>query len=110
LAGQYPGRNPHALRNFEPDQSYWIKQTIGWTGEDPSIARVDPFERPFPVDDVPEFLHTREYAELVNARKALAQEGPTFHYPEPYDAERIYNLNLLDPLALAAEREEREEE
>jgi hypothetical protein len=46
----------------------------------------------------------------VNARKALAQEGPTFHYPEPYDAERIYNLNLLDPLALAAEREEQEEE
>lgn len=59
---------------------------------------VKTFERPFPVK-TPAFMESEKYAELVAKRKQVAKERFT-HYPEPYDAERIYNLNLLDPLAL----------
>ncbi len=55
------------------------------------------FERPFPIE-TPPFMKTKAYADLKAKRKLVADEKFT-HYPEPYDAERIYNLNLLDPLA-----------
>ncbi|MGD2175990.1 MAG: hypothetical protein PVJ27_11350 [Candidatus Brocadiaceae bacterium] len=42
-------------------------------------------------------MRSRRYADLIAKRKQLAEERT--HYPEPYDAERIYNLNLKDPLA-----------
>lgn len=53
------------------------------------------FERPFPVE-IPEGMLTDAYAEAVRQRKLenLARE----YYPPRYDAERIYNLNLRDPL------------
>jgi arylsulfatase A-like enzyme len=54
------------------------------------------FKRPFQLD-VPPFMQTKKYAGLVAKRKEMADARE--HYPEPYDAERIYNLNLRDPLA-----------
>jgi arylsulfatase A-like enzyme len=57
---------------------------------------LETFERPFPLE-VPAFMRTKKYAELVVKRKEMAAARE--HYPEPYDAERIYNLNLRDPLA-----------
>jgi len=54
------------------------------------------FERPFPME-VPAFMNSPEYARLVAERKKMAEKRE--HYPEKYDAERIYNYNLLDPLS-----------
>jgi arylsulfatase A-like enzyme len=54
------------------------------------------FERPFPLE-VPPFMQSPRYAQLVANRMQIAEQRE--HYPEPYDAERIYNLNLRDPLA-----------
>lgn len=54
------------------------------------------FERPFPLE-VPEFMNSAKYYELVAKRKELAEKRE--HYPEKYDAERIYNYNLIDPLS-----------
>lgn len=54
------------------------------------------FERQFP-SEAPEFLLSPEYQQLVANRKKIAEEKE--HYPEKYDAERIFNYNLYDPLA-----------
>ena len=54
------------------------------------------FDKPFPLT-VPEFMNSTAYAEQVSKRKTIAaQRG---HYPQGYDCERIFNDNLLDPLA-----------
>ncbi|MFW6310486.1 MAG: sulfatase [Prolixibacteraceae bacterium] len=57
---------------------------------------LETFERPFPLE-VPEFMNSAKYYELVAERKKLAEKRG--HYPEKYDAERIFNYNLFDPLA-----------
>ncbi len=57
---------------------------------------LDTFERPFPLE-VPPYMNSSEYAKLIVERKKIAEKRE--HYPEKYDAERIYNYNLLDPLA-----------
>jgi arylsulfatase A-like enzyme len=62
------------------------------------LAKVlETFQRPFDLE-VPAFMKTPAYAALIRKRKQVADTTYT-HYPEPYDAERIYNWNLLDPLA-----------
>ncbi len=58
-------------------------------------AVTETFERPFPVYEVPEFMLSPEYAELVRNRKEVGLERD--RHAEGYDSERIFNLNLLDP-------------
>ncbi|MFP4353383.1 MAG: hypothetical protein ACLFTU_11180, partial [Puniceicoccaceae bacterium] len=57
-------------------------------------AVTETFERPFPVYEVPEFMLTPEYAELVRTRKEMAEERP--RHAKGYDSEHIFNLNLFD--------------
>lgn len=53
-------------------------------------------EQPYP-QDVPDFMESPAYEKLIVKRKKIAEKRG--HYPQGYDAERIYNYNLLDPLA-----------
>jgi len=56
----------------------------------------DTLVRPFPVFEVHPFLETEAYRELIVNRR-MEQDAKT-HHPAGYDAERIFNMNLLDPL------------
>ena len=102
---------PYKPAHFDPDQLYDIRvdpferHNLAYN---PAYAEklaemkaelaavTETFERPFPIYEVPEFMLTPAYAELVRNRKTMAKERD--RHAEGYDSERILNLNLLDPV------------
>lgn len=96
---------------FDPEQLYDLEKDPferNNVAEDPAYADqlkelkdelfqiTATFKRPFP-KEAPAFMTTEKYAQLVEKRKKMADEQE--HYPEGHDGEKIYNLNLKDPLA-----------
>lgn len=95
---------------FEPDQLYHIEtdpfQRHNLAGNPAYAERLammkarlaeitETFERPYPLEVPPEML-TKAYADAVINRKAALEDR--IYYPQDYDADRIFNLNLRDPL------------